>query len=70
MVSRPAPTLLIASSADAATPPEGLDFIHERVSRSTLVTLDSAHLSNVECAEEFTDAVVSFLKAQGPGPKA
>jgi len=57
-----APTLLIASSADAATPPEGLDFIHERVKRSELVTLDSAHLSNVECAEEFTDAVLEFLK--------
>ena len=52
------PTLLIASSADTATPPEGLDFIHERVNRSELVTLDSAHLSNVECAEEFTDAVL------------
>jgi len=56
------PTLLIASSADAATPPEGLDFIHERVSGSRLVTLDSAHLSNVECAEKFTDAVLEFLK--------
>jgi 3-oxoadipate enol-lactonase len=55
-------TLLVASSADAATPPEGLDFIHERVSRSELVTLDSAHLSNVECAEEFTAVVLNFLK--------
>ena len=57
-----APTLLVASSADAATPPEGLEFIHQRVSRSTLVTLASAHLSNVECAEEFTSAVLDFLK--------
>ena len=57
-----APTLLVASSADAATPPEGLEFIHQRVSRSTLVTLASAHLSNVECAEEFTTAVLDFLK--------
>jgi 3-oxoadipate enol-lactonase len=58
-----APTLLIASSADAATPPEGLTFIHERIKGARLVTLDSAHLSNVERAEEFTDAVLEFLKS-------
>jgi len=57
-----APTLLIASSADTATPPEGLDFIHERVKGAQLVTLDSAHLSNVERAEEFTAAVLEFLR--------
>ena len=55
-------TLLIASSADTATPPEGLDFIRERVSGATLLTLESAHLSNVECAEEFTAAVLEFLR--------
>src|SRR5687767_11403335 len=57
-----APTLLVAASADAATPPEGLEFIRARVNGARLVTLDSAHLSNVECAEEFTDAVLEFLK--------
>jgi 3-oxoadipate enol-lactonase len=57
-----APTLLVASSADTATPPEGLEFIRARVGGAQLVTLDSAHLSNVECAEDFTDAVLSFLK--------
>ena len=55
------PTLVIASSADTATPPDGLAFIHERVKRSELVTLDSAHLSNIERAEEFTDAVLEFI---------
>jgi 3-oxoadipate enol-lactonase len=55
--------LLIASSADAATPPAGLEFIHERARGAQLVTLDSAHLSNIECAEEFTDAVLKFLKS-------
>jgi 3-oxoadipate enol-lactonase len=65
-----APTLLIASTADTATPPEGLDFIRERVTSARLVTLDSAHLSNVECAEEFTAAVMDFLKAEGLRPKA
>ena len=59
-----APTLLIASTADTATPVEGLEFLRERVRSSELVTLDSAHLSNVECAEEFTAAVMDFLKAR------
>ena len=57
-----APTLLLASSADTATPPEGLEFMRARVNGARLVTLDSAHLSNVESAEEFTDAVLEFLK--------
>jgi 3-oxoadipate enol-lactonase len=65
-----APTLLIASTADTATPVEGLEFLRERVRTSELVTLESAHLSNVERAEEFTAAVLDFLKAEGPGPKA
>jgi 3-oxoadipate enol-lactonase len=56
-----APTLLVASTADTATPSEGLQFIQERVPGSRLVSFDSGHLSNVECAEEFTDAVLNFL---------
>ena len=65
-----APTLAVASSADTATPPEGLEFIRARVPGAQLVTFNSAHLSNVECAEEFTTAVLEFLKAQGHRPKA
>ena len=57
------PTLLVASSADPATPPAGLEFIRERIAGSRLVTLDAGHLSNVERAEEFTSAVLEFLKA-------
>ena len=55
------PTLLIASSADTATPPDGLAFIRDRVNGAELLMLESAHLSNVECAEEFTAAVLEFL---------
>jgi len=64
------PTLLVASTADTATPPEGLHFIQERIPGAKLVTFNSGHLSNVECAEEFTAAVLDFLKAQGLRPKA
>jgi 3-oxoadipate enol-lactonase len=65
-----APTLLVASSHDTATPPEGLEYIRARVPAAQLVTFDSAHLSNVECAEAFTSAVLEFLKAEGQRPRA
>jgi 3-oxoadipate enol-lactonase len=55
------PTLTIASTADVATPPEGLAFICNHVRGAQMVTLDSGHLSNVECAPEFTAAVLDFF---------
>ena len=58
-----APTLTMASTADTATPPEGLTFIRDRVRGAQMVTLDSGHLSNVECAAEFTAAVLDFIGA-------
>lgn len=56
-----APTLLIASTADSATPPDGLEFMRDRIRGAELVTLEAGHLSNVECAAEFTAAVLDFL---------
>jgi 3-oxoadipate enol-lactonase len=56
------PVLAIAGSTDPATAPEGLHFIHQRIRGSKLVTLDTAHLSNVERADEFTNAVLAFLR--------
>lgn len=56
-----AAALLVASTADAATPPDGLEFMRERMRRAHLVTFDSGHLSNVECSEDFTAAVTDFL---------
>src|SRR5262245_5680467 len=55
------PVLLIAGSSDAATPPEGLHFAHQAIPGSKLLTLDAAHLSNVEQSEAFTSAVMGFL---------
>lgn len=60
-----APTLTVASTADTATPPEGLAFIRDRVRGAQMLTLDSGHLSNVECAPEFTAAVMDFLGSGG-----
>jgi 3-oxoadipate enol-lactonase len=56
------PVLAVAGRADVATPPEALQFIHERIAGSRLVTLDAAHLSNVEQHDAFTSAVLEFLR--------
>ena len=54
------PVLAIAGRFDVPTPPEALEFIHRRIGGSKLVTLDAAHLSNVEQADAFTSAVAAF----------
>jgi 3-oxoadipate enol-lactonase len=55
------PVLAIGGRADAATPPEGVEFIHQRIAGSTLVMIEAAHLTNVERAEEFTRALDDFV---------
>lgn len=55
------PTLVIASTADAATPADGLAFIRDRIPGARMVTVESRHLSNIEGAEEFTAALLDFL---------
>ena len=55
------PVLCIAGNSDPATPPEALQFIHERIAGSRLVRLDAAHLTNVEQPQAFTRAVTEFI---------
>ena len=55
------PVLAVAGLIDVPTPPEALEFIHERIAGSKILTLDAAHLSNVEQSEAFTSAVMGFL---------
>jgi 3-oxoadipate enol-lactonase len=55
------PVLCIAGTLDPATPPEALQFIHERIAGSKLVLLDAAHLTNVEQDKAFTNAVLDFI---------
>jgi len=55
------PVLVVAGSIDEATPLEGMRFIHEHIAGSKVLTLDAAHLSNVEQADAFTSAVMGFL---------
>lgn len=55
------PTLVIAGAHDVATPPDHAKAIVDTVAGARLVTLDAAHISNVEQAARFTTAVVEFL---------
>ena len=56
-----APTLVIAGTHDAATPPADGRFLAERIPGARIVELDAAHLSNIEAAPAFNAALASFL---------
>ncbi|WPO99108.1 3-oxoadipate enol-lactonase [Pseudomonas sp. HR96] len=57
------PTLVIAGSEDAVTPPAGGHFIEERVKGAQYAEFHAAHLSNVEVGEPFSRRVIDFLTA-------
>lgn len=58
------PVLLIVGREDGATPVEASEAIHERIQDSDLVILeDASHISNVEKAGEFNNALTGFLSA-------
>lgn len=56
-----APVLVIVGAHDPATTPAAGEAIHAAVRGSRLVSLDAAHLSNLERPELFTRAVADFL---------
>jgi len=59
------PTLIMVGEDDPGTPVSASQAIHERIPDSKLVILPSArHLSNVEQAEAFNAALLTFLKNQ------
>lgn len=55
------PTLVIAGLEDKATPPSDAAFLVNAAADARLHTLAAAHLSNVQCADAFADAVQEFL---------
>jgi 3-oxoadipate enol-lactonase len=60
------PTLIIVGEEDPATPVAASRTIHERISGSELVILKSAsHLSNIEQAHSFDQALLEFLAKRG-----
>ena len=56
------PTLVIVGEEDPGTPVEAAEAIHSRIPDSQLVVIPSAaHLSNIEQADRFNQALCAFL---------
>lgn len=55
------PTLLITGLHDPSTPPAEAAFLNAAIAGSRVVSLDAAHLSNVEQPAAFTAAVREFV---------
>lgn len=55
------PTLVIGGAKDAVTTPADAGFLVERIHGAQYVELNAAHLSNIEDADAFTDALINFL---------
>jgi 3-oxoadipate enol-lactonase len=59
-----APTLVVAGTADAATPPTDAEEIRLRVPGAAMQTLNGSHLINVEQPDAFNRAVLTFIGQQ------
>jgi 3-oxoadipate enol-lactonase len=56
-----APTLVIAGTDDFATPAADGRVVAEQIPQARYVELPAAHLSNVQAAPAFTQALMHFL---------
>jgi 3-oxoadipate enol-lactonase len=55
------PTMVIVGAQDAATPPAAGEAIQQQIKGAKLVSVDAAHISNMEQPEAYTRAVLDFL---------
>ena len=55
------PTLIIAGRHDVASPLSKSEYLFSQYENASLEILDAGHLSNIEQAKQFTQAVVTFL---------
>jgi 3-oxoadipate enol-lactonase len=62
------PVLVVVGSRDPATPPEMGKRIADTIRGARIVTLEAAHLSNIEQANAFNQAVIDFLTAREVAP--
>lgn len=58
------PMLIIAGEHDPVTTVADADFLHHHVPGSQAITLCASHLSNVEAAAAFTEALAAFVRGQ------
>ena len=56
------PTLVIVGDHDPSTPPAHGELIAGRIPGARLLRLPTAHLSNIEAAPAFNDALLEFLR--------
>ena len=59
------PVLVVIGAHDPATPPDHGELIAAAINGAQSVTLDAAHLSNIEQPEAFNRAVFWFLADSG-----
>jgi 3-oxoadipate enol-lactonase len=64
-----APVLVIVGRHDAITPPGISALLMSSMPKAKLVTLQAAHLSNIEDADDFNAKALEFLLAEEPIPE-
>jgi 3-oxoadipate enol-lactonase len=56
-----APTMVIAGKQDAGTTVEMAELIRKSIPGASMTLFDAAHIANVECGHDYTDAMLGFL---------
>ncbi|MGU3412720.1 3-oxoadipate enol-lactonase [Enterobacteriaceae bacterium C34A] len=59
-----APVLIIAGQSDPVTTVADADYLYNNIAGSQRVTLPASHLSNVEAADEFSAALLTWLRGE------
>jgi 3-oxoadipate enol-lactonase len=59
------PCLIIAGTHDVATPPSGSRQLAGEIPKSQYVEFPTAHISSIERANDFSNAVLAFLRTPG-----
>ena len=59
-----APTLVVAGTEDMATPPATGETLRHAIRGARMVTLDAAHLANVEQADAFNEHVLALINPE------
>jgi 3-oxoadipate enol-lactonase len=54
-------TLVIAGALDPVIPPADAHFVADTIPGARYLELEAAHLSNIEAAPQFTEALLKFL---------
>lgn len=57
------PTLIIAGAKDPVTTVADAEFMQQRIQDSQMIRLDASHISNIEAADAFNQALRAFIAA-------